>query len=163
MLLHSISQRKLQSVLDYDQKSGIFVWKISRRMKGKVAGCLRPDGYIKITINRKHYLAHRLAWLYINGVFPDYIDHVNGNKSDNCLSNLRPATMSENHINRSKRVDNTTGYKGVSLKKDRSKYKAEIGFEGRNIFLGYFSCAEEACLVREAAEITLYGGFSYNN
>jgi len=97
-------------LLTYDPYTGLFTWLVdaySNKVKGKIAGSIK-EGYINISIDRKLYRAHRLAWLYVNGVFPSEIDHINRVKSDNRICNLREVSRSENCQNRStsKRVKN---------------------------------------------------------
>ena len=95
--------------------------------------------YKQITINGKVYQAHRLAWLYMTGKWPEnFVDHINRDSSDNRWNNLREATYTENNRNRSIGKDNTSGYKGVSFHKGTNKYRAEIKINGKNKHLGYY-------------------------
>jgi hypothetical protein len=98
------------------------------------------------------YLTHRIIWLISNGKFPvKTIDHVNGNRADNRLVNLREATYKENSQNRVKPKNNTSGTKGISWSKKSQKWKAYITTSTRE-HLGYFSCLEDAIVARKAAE-----------
>lgn len=141
-----ISQGRLKELLHYDPDTGVFTWKIatSNRVKpGNIAGSKGPDGYIRIMVDSRLYLAHRLAWVYLYGVWPDKeLDHINGKRSDNWRSNLREATRAENRQNSIVRPDNTVGFLGVSP--DRSKYRAQIGVDGAIIKLGRFDTPEQA-------------------
>jgi hypothetical protein len=103
-------------------------------MLGKVAGTL-ADGYINISIDGTVYRAHRLAWLYVHGVFPKEIDHKNRIRSDNRISNLRVVTRTRNNFNRS----NVKGYT-----KRNGKYRAQITYLGKNYSLGQYDTTEEA-------------------
>ena len=158
-----MEQEFLKSILDYNEETGVFLWKVSRGCirKGEEAGNTRPDGYYRIRIENKPYFAHRLAWLYIHGKFPDnHIDHINGDTSDNRLSNLREATNQQNQYNVTKlRCDNSTGYKGVSFNKRDNKFQAQIRINGKLIFLGYFDSAKKAGAAYERAAKNFHGEF----
>jgi hypothetical protein len=115
-----ITQSKLKSIVNYNETTGVFTWAKNRKRctTGSIAGSICSNGYIYININYKKYLAHRLAWLYIHGEFPENeIDHIDGNKANNSIENLRTATRSNNVWNTKKGTRNTSGYKNVSLHK----------------------------------------------
>jgi hypothetical protein len=103
-----ITQLELKELLDYNQDTGIFVWKINRNGGAKardIAGSIHHEGYIRIQINKKIYAGHRLAWLYVYGSFPKLkIDHIDGNPSNNKICNLRLASDVENARNRKIKV-----------------------------------------------------------
>ena len=113
--------------LEYDKETGLFTWKIKRKSvnKGDIAGYAMRDGYIMIGINKKRILAHRLAWFFVTGDFPeDQIDHIDGNRSNNSFKNLRPSSHSQNQHNRAMLKNNTSGVKGVSFDKFNGKWRA---------------------------------------
>lgn len=142
-----LTQSRLKELLHYDPETGVFVWRIPRgsAKTGDVAGCPHPEGYRKIMIDRKIYLAHRLAWLYVHGAWPkDEIDHRNGVRADNRFTNLREATRAENGQNLKIRADNTSGFIGVSWYKPARKWQAHINLAGRNKNLGCFDTPEAA-------------------
>ena len=146
----------LRSILNYDPVSGIFTRKVrtSPRVKvGDIAGYSNGNGYLQISVQSRLYLAHRLAWLYMYGEWPeDQLDHVNRVRTDNRISNLREVTNKQNHQNKSKRSNNTSGYPGIYWNKQRSKWQAQIKHNQKSIHLGYFSILEEALSARKAAE-----------
>jgi hypothetical protein len=142
-----ITQAQLHQLFDYNPETGIFIRKIktSNNAKIGVSGTDNGIGYIKLCINSKLYFAHRLAWLYVYGVFPNKnLDHINNNPSDNRICNLRLANQSENMQNTEKRKTNTSGYKGVTLRKDTGKWSAQITKNYKNFRLGCFNTAAEA-------------------
>ena len=157
-----ITKEILQSKLDYDPETGIFTKKTnSWKFKiGDVAGCKSPKGYILIGIKNKQYLAHRLAWFYVYGDLPQFIDHINGNPSDNRICNLRKCTKSENSKNRGKQKNNTSGVKGVTWDKQCNKWKAQIKFNGKVKNLGVFKDLEFAALVVKEARTKFHGVFA---
>ena len=152
----ALTAEQLRSVLDYDQETGIFTWKVRTSPKvkaGDVTGCPGGDGYLLIGVQSRLYRAHRLAWLHTYGVWPeDQLDHINRNRSDNRISNLREVTTKQNGQNRSKQSNNTSGHPGISWHKRDSKWGAHIRHNQKLIHLGYFTDIEEAVSARKAAE-----------
>lgn len=118
-----IGAPELRELLDYDPASGVFRWRHTTRgyvQKGRVAGCYTKNWYVNICVRGRNYGAHRLAWLYVHGEWPPkFIDHVNGDLSDNRIANLRPATRAQNGANRKLESNSSSGLKGVSWHKGR--------------------------------------------
>ena len=134
-----ITQTSLQALLDYKPESGVFIRKVrtSNRIKvGEQAGSFDKDGYLCIRVHGKTYKAHRLAWLYVHGAMPiGEIDHINGDKADNRIENLRDVTKSVNQQNR-------RSVRGYS--RDRNRWKAQIRFGGKRRHLGCYETEQEA-------------------
>jgi hypothetical protein len=154
---------ELKSVFDYDPETGEFTWRVKAGgiKKGTRAGSDTNKGYRQITLKRKIYLAHRMAWVISYGAWPDQeIDHINGNPKDNRIANLRPATRLENSRNCAKRRDNLTGYKGVSMHHGVRRWKASIKSNGRNIYLGIFENITDAAEAYAEASRRIHGEFS---
>lgn len=130
----------LSKLFNYD--NGNLYWKET----GKKAGTPRKEGYIVIQINKIQYYAHRLIWSLLNGEIPSdkYIDHINRNKSDNKIENLRLVTNRENALNKPNKPSNT-GIYGVS--KDRDYYKVSFTVNNKSIHVGNFKdlLKAEAC------------------
>src|SRR5258707_393996 len=104
----AISHGDLRKYLSYDAGTGEFRWlrtdRAHCRTVGKIAGCVGNDGYLFITVCRKFYTAHRLAWFYIHGKWPtEQIDHIDGDRLNNAISNLREATNLQNQRNAARR------------------------------------------------------------
>jgi hypothetical protein len=153
MTKNILTQAELKEQLNYNPESGLFTWKVanSKRVKiGETAGTITDKGYIRITLNKKGYKAHRLAWLFIKGEMPSGdIDHINGIKADNCICNLRLCSRVENMQNIGKTQKNTSGYKGAFLTKD-NRWISQAKLNGTVHYLGSFDTPEEA-------------SFAYNN
>lgn len=153
-----ITQARLKELLHYDPESGIFTWlkAVSNALDIlKPAGHLNNCGYIIIAIDRRKYVAHKLAWLYMTGHLPDHvIDHINNNRADNKWSNLREATRQQNQWNRPVGINNATGLKGAY--KFKNKFKSYIG-------LGTFDTAIEAANAYKEAAIKLHGEFLHKS
>ena len=117
------------------------------------AGSIDGLGYRVITVNGKQHKAHRLIFLFVHGRWPKYeIDHINHDRDDNRIENLREATRPENARNQSIFKTNTSGYIGVSWHKRRERWHARIRVNGKLVFLGSFTCKEEAAQARKEAE-----------
>lgn len=127
------------------------------RCAGKIAGRVSKFGYRMITVKKRQYGAHRLAWLFATGEWPtDQIDHINGRRDDNRRSNLRSASQTENQRNRAISRNNTSGIHGVHFEMRRSRWVATIGGgTGRPIYLGSFPSLEMAADARRSAEARL--------
>jgi hypothetical protein len=136
----------IRKKLFYNQEEGIFYWTkdAHKHLVGKMAGTLSKKGRIQIVLNRKSYLAHRLAWLYVNGEEPNgQIDHINGNPLDNSFSNLRLVDSRTNSENRRKaNRNNISGFLGV--RKNGKNWSAKICVNGQEICLGTFVSPELA-------------------
>ena len=135
----------LKSKLTYDPETGYFQWIGTRRgrpSKNNFAGNIKPDGYVQIEVLGKRYYAHRLAWYFVHGVWPNGdIDHKNHNKSDNRILNLRDVSHKVNTINRKTcQKNNTHGSIGLTYNKQRQKWYAT--FCGKH--LGSFEKGEDA-------------------
>lgn len=143
-----VTQERLKELLRYDPETGLFVRIKARGRLGKVgsiAGTDHKDGYKMIKIDSVLYLSHRLAWLYVYGVWPiDLLDHRNGVRSDNQIENLREATNEKNLQNQRKGRGNGSKYLGVSWSKISRKWMASIQLDKKWFYLGYFSEEEAA-------------------
>ena len=152
-----ITQSRLKELLSYDPDSGIFIWKIStnnRVKSGSFAGSLRLDDYIEIMVDGKKYQAHRLAWLYTHGYDTEnQIDHLNGIRNDNRISNLREVSQSCNLQNQKINSNNTSGFPGVTWVKRKQKWVAQIQIQGKVHGLGYYDTALDAALARYTEEV----------
>ena len=151
-----LSAEKLRELLHYEPETGIFTWKVraANNVKvGDVAGSQNGWGYLQIRVLSRAYKAHRLAWLYMHSNWPkDQLDHINRNKADNRVANLRDVSHKQNMQNKSKSSNNTSGHPGVSWNKQNSKWRAYIAHNRKQIHLGYFSILEDAISARKAAE-----------
>lgn len=148
-------------VLAYDPETGIFVWRESNRgLLGQVAGAITNEGYRRIMIDGVRYVAHRLAWLYAHGFWPQgALDHRDRQRDNNAIRNLRLATGSQNAANRKAHTTNKLGVKGVRLH-ECGKYVARIGREGTVKYLGAFDTQGAAKAAYDAAAASIYGEFA---
>jgi len=148
----------VHELFDYNADTGIFTNKINRgtsAKKGEVAGGLSRDGYWYINVNGKNYLAHRLAWFYIHGYFPEYgLDHKNRVRHHNWIDNLREASQSCNIKNSKLKKNNTSGITGVSWHKQNKKWLVQIRDKNHKaIHIGYYNNKLDAAKARYEAEI----------
>ena len=161
--MKDITVETLRGLLDYDPDTGIFCWRVNRgnRIKvGAAAGTVSSNSYAVIKINGMPFKAHRLAWLHFHGVWPEHqIDHIDENKSNNRISNLRDVPQSMNQHNAIKpRKDGTSGYRGVSWDKRVRRWRAQIFANGRKQCIGLFDTAEAAHAAYLAAKLRFHLG-----
>lgn len=148
--MSNLSWDELIAVLKYDSDTGIFTWNkdIGKRIKkGSIAGCINSQGYVQITIAKKAYLAHRLAWFYSFKEWPEeQIDHINRNRHDNRLDNLRDVTQSINihNADTSSKLA-VSGYKNVR-KRAENRYQAIVEVYGKYVSIGFFSSGDAASI-----------------
>ncbi len=161
---------ELKVSLSYDQDTGVFIrlpradrrasW--NRQFAGKEAGTLRRDGYVQISMSGVLYLAHHLAWMYVHGELPpgmEEMDHVNGDRTNNRIRNLRPATIEQNRANSRMQSGKSSGLpKGV--KRIRGKFIAKIYRRGITKHLGTFDTPELAHAAYAAAAVAASGEFA---
>lgn len=177
-----ITPEQIRKMFAYDAETGVLTWRPrdlnmfagkecdaaraygvwNARFAGKAAGNLNKyRGYIYININKGLYRAHRIIWCLVHGEWPpNEIDHINGNRADNRLENLRLATRSENMRNRVKSPKNSTGFKGVRFHKLSRKYAARITVHRKEIHLGLFEAPEDAFAAYCAAAKKYHGDFA---
>ena len=157
-----LSAAQARELLAYDPDTGLLTWKATGtgRRPGGVAGNLNTDGYVRTSISYKAYANHRLAWLIYYGEWPkDQVDHIDGDRSNNRISNLRQASSSINNQNlRRAHPNNKLGVLGVYYDDVRSKYLAQIGVSGKQRVLGRFNSLEEASNAYLAAKRELHEG-----
>lgn len=150
-----LTAERLRELLAYDPETGIFTRRIAAggAIAGTKAGTLDSHGYVQIKINSTLHLAHRLAWLYVHGLWPEnHLDHRDRIPSHNWIKNLRPATYEENQQNASIRKDNTSGYVGVSFFKRTNRWRVQIQVKGKKISVGYYQSIEDAIAARAKAK-----------
>lgn len=161
----TLTLARLRELLSYDAKTGVFAWRrggVNSVSIGRAAGTLNGKGYLIVRIDRRSYRAHRLAYFYAFGRWPlGEIDHINGDRTDNRLANLRDVTRIINRQNqRRATATNRTGYLGVlhSQKSKRNPFIARIAHDGVQVHVGYFPTAEAAHKAYVLAKRRLHEG-----
>lgn len=155
----------IREILNYDPSTGIFTWLDDRRKRvliGDVAGLKDKQGYIRIKIESQEYRAHRLAFLFMTGEIPEYVDHINRLKDDNRWENLRACTFSQNMCNRGIKSNNKTGVLGVTWCKRRSTWSVRVNYN-KVRFERTFKDFELAELVASEARSKFHGDFKADN
>ena len=158
-----ITQKLVRSLFTY--KDGDLYWKV-RRQGIKIdnkAGGLNQHGYYSIRINGKAYLAHRLIFLYHNAYLPKEIDHIDGNRENNLIKNLREVTRSQNNMNRKSHKNCSSIYKGVSWDNSRNKWRAYITINKKINYLGRFTTEKTAAFIYNVYARGAFGEYAYLN
>lgn len=162
-----ITFERVSSLLSYDPRTGALTWKArddakwNGRWAGKAAGSVYGRGYRYVSFDGRQHLAHRIAWLLSTGSLPEaQIDHINGDKTDNHIANLRQATNRENLRNRGANRNSVSGIKGVWFDPRGKRWVAGITVDGKSMHLGRFRLAEDARGVYKAAADRLHGAFA---
>lgn len=142
---------QLRQYVTVSLETGCIFWR-NKHSGRPISQYKTAKGYKQFTLDGKTYLSHRVIWAVHYGEWPEgQVDHINGDRSDNALSNLRVVTASENARNR-QRPDGRTGKVGVTYYPKVQKWRAQIGYEGRKISLGYFDDFKSAVQARVEAE-----------
>lgn len=158
-----ITQERLKELFEY--KDGRLDRR-GRRAKGgrhKPIGTWDNRGYLRVAIDKKRYSVHRLIFLYHHGYIPEFLDHINRDRGDNRIENLRECTQQQNMANSSISKRNTTGYRGVFYSKDVGKHASRINHGGRVRLIGYFDTPQEAAHWYNVVARIHYGEFAYQN
>jgi hypothetical protein len=163
ILAPELTHQYLMEVLQYDHETGVFTRKVQTSNfieVGQKAGTITSDGYLVVSVAGKQILAHRLVWFYVHGVWPEnHIDHINGNRSDNRIANLRDVTNQVNSHNRTAPPKSVSGALGVSYDKRREKFRSRIMVDGVEKWIGSFATAEAAHEAYRIAKTDLHEGF----
>lgn len=174
-----LTQARVRALFNYDEDTGLLWWRerprddfrtergwkiFNSQCAGKVASALTTFGkntYRVVRIDNVLYLQHRLVWLYVHGVWPaGLIDHKNHDGTDNRRANLREATPSQNHANRTYQGRTVSGLKGAFYHSDTGRWTSRIGVRGKLLYLGLFDTPEEAHAAYNAAARKHYGEFA---
>lgn len=157
---NALTQERLKELLHYDPCTGIFTYSKARKpiIVGSVAGCINGHGYRQIMIDYRFYQEHRLAWLYVHGRFPSScIDHIDGDRLNNAISNLREATHAENCQNKRKAQNNNVAATlGVRWRERQQKWSSRITVDGNEKHLGLFETKELAHAAYLTAKAALH-------
>jgi len=148
--------KQVKEFMMYNADTGAFTWikQTGSIQVGYIAGNVNYTGYRRLVIDGKYRLAHRIAWLYTYGTFPEsQIDHINGIRDDNRIDNLRAVNNSENSKNSKLRNDSTAGITGLSERRNGKSWRVYVQADGKLIGLGTHSDFFEACCIRKSAEL----------
>ena len=155
------SKEELHALLEY--KDGKLFWKVKRRGSvkfGDEAGSISNHGYRQVSINNKLYLQHRLIWIMHGNDPEDCLDHIDGDKLNNRIENLRVATVSQNAMNRKRYSNNTSGIKGVNWDKNRSRWQGRVEIKSKLYTTSYFKDKEECAKAVRELRAKLHGDFA---
>ena len=147
-----ITQEQLKELVEY--KNGQLVAKVKWADKiviGSPLGGYNKDGYINVSIQKKRYYVHRLIFLYHYGFLPETVDHIDGDKGNNKIENLRPASLHQNNYNVKTPKSNKSGVKNVHWNKKNNNWNVTMAANNKSMYFGSFDDLELASLVAEEA------------
>lgn len=162
-----MSPDKARALFEYDPDTGVITWRhrprsafkteasfatFSKHQAGQQGGSVGGSGYYEYRHLGRPYLAHRIAWMIVHGVIPEQIDHIDGDRLNNRMSNLRSVSCLDNSRNMPRQKNNKTGVVGVSWNTLQKKWVAVIGMRGKQVHLGTFDDFNDAVLARKTAE-----------
>lgn len=149
-----IIQNLLNKIFVY--KNGVLFWKKNQ----KPITNIEPTGYIRVGFNKKQYKVHRLIFLMHHGYLPEFLDHIDGNKLNNKIENLRPASKLQNNQNRMLQKNNKSGAKGVAWCKATNKWRVQINVNKEKKYFGVYKDLELAELVAIEARNKYHNNFA---
>jgi hypothetical protein len=149
----------------FDHKDGRLYWKKvnhsnKKYLVGQEVGSIHKTGYRHVTWQGKVHKVHRLIYLLEHGYLPNEIDHINGDRQDNRLENLRDVTRSQNQFNKAMCKNNTSGTRGVSWHKKSNAWLVRVCASGKTKSIGYFKDLELAGLVADEARSIYHGVYA---
>jgi len=156
------TQEQLKAMFDYID--GKLVWKVKRKRVnvGDLAGVVHPNGYLRTGLNGRIHLNHRLIFMFHHGYLPEIVDHIDGNKLNNKIENLRGANKITNQQNQKIKKENTSGYKNVSFCKQTKNWVVQIKVNGRSKTVARYANIEFADLVAQEARAKYHGEYARN-
>ena len=143
----SLTQERLKSLYQYHPETGLFTHLTNSRVRkiGDIVGMTRKDGYMQTKVDKHFYVLHRLAWLYVYGEWPKYeIDHINRQRNDNRIVNLRDIKRSENNRNKPLGKNNVSGHSGISWSTKSKKWCVKFNFDCYVHHVGFFANLDDA-------------------
>ena len=155
--LPEVRNKAWKTIFSYE--NGVLIWKVGQR-KDKQAGTINGSGYTVFKHEKKIYLVHRVVFEMHWGIVPNRIDHINGNRSDNRIENLRQCTASENQSNQKKSVKNTSSVKDVFWTPKVSKWRVRVQFDKHRKDFGYYKELDTATLVAKQAREQMHKEFA---
>ena len=155
-----MKQERLRQLLNVDPCTGILLWRYNHQRPDRIGqrtGWLTDTGYWRVALDGSTYYASQIIWLFVHGQLVGLLDHINRDRSDDRLLNLRPATKGQNAVNSKMNSQNTSGYRGVSFCWSTSKWRADIAIDGYRKNLGRFALPEQAHAAWRTAAIAAFG------
>jgi hypothetical protein len=159
-----ITQQEVKELFnDYD---GILFWKVQKGSRGKIntpSGVIQKRGYYAVNIDGKKYYNHRLIFLYHHGYLPKFIDHIDGDKGNNKIENLRPTTPLQNIQNSKGNSNASSKYKGLHWRNDVKMWRVRFTSKGKRYEVGYFKNEIDAALSYNKKVKEIVGEYAYLN
>lgn len=156
-----VTQEQLKELVEY--KEGFLIAKVKWADKivvGNIVGTKNKDGYLQVSIQKKKYYVHRLIFLYHFGFLPESVDHIDGDKNNNRIENLRAASLHQNNYNVKTPKSNKSGVKNVHWNKKNNNWNVTLAANNKSMYFGSFDDLELAALVAEEARNLYHGKYA---
>lgn len=166
MAIEQVTAEQVRKIFEYLPETGQLRRRITtsaNAIAGELAGYPDGKGYLCVSVKKRLYRFHRIVFLHVHGWLPEQLDHIDGDKLNNRVENLRPCTCSRNAGNAKLMRHNTSGYRGVSQNAKSGKWVAQIKIFGQQTYLGRFDTPEEAARVYNTAAIEHFAEFARLN
>lgn len=155
-----LTQARVKELFECREDGNLYRKVLNKKTKSGAIGTNNGVGYKVVKVDGVKHYVHRVVFLWHHGYLPEYIDHIDTNKSNNSIENLRKTTNSQNGANRGIQSNNKTGFKGVFFDKDTKKYRARITVNYKMKYLGVFNDAHSASIAYNSAAEQYFGNFA---
>ena len=156
----TLSKQQLDDLFLYQNGFLIRKTSLGNRKAGSIVGCKQKNGYFITQVFKRFYYVHRLIFMMHHGYMPKTVDHIDGNPSNNKIENLRSCSQSQNACNKTKQINNSSGYKNVYWASRHKRWVACVNYKGKKHIFGTFKNLDDAVLAAKTGRARIHGEFA---